>query len=61
MGHPARVAVVRAAEDRHKGLYFIGNHLEGIGVKDCARAGLDVATRVIDAQSSEAQHPPTQP
>ena len=31
--------MVRAAEDRHDGLYFIGNHLEGIGVKDCARRG----------------------
>ena len=61
VGHPARVAVVRAAEDRHDGLYFIGNHLEGIGVKDCARAGLDVATRIIDTQPSETQYPPTQP
>ncbi len=50
VGHPARVATIRAAERRHPGLYFIGNHLEGIGVKDCARAGLDVTAKVLASQ-----------
>ena len=31
--------------DRH-GLVFTGNHLDGIGVKDCARAGEAVARRL---------------
>jgi oxygen-dependent protoporphyrinogen oxidase len=52
VGHPARVATIRAAESRHPGLFFIGNHLEGIGVKDCARAGLDVTAKIL------AAHPP---
>lgn len=37
LGHPGRVARARAAEERHPGLFLTGNHLQGIGVKDCAR------------------------
>ncbi|HCH64952.1 MAG TPA: protoporphyrinogen oxidase [Deltaproteobacteria bacterium] len=58
VGHPARVATVRAAETRHPGLYFIGNHLEGIGVKDCARAGLEVATKITARHPSDPLSPP---
>lgn len=47
-GHRARVARVRAAQARHRGLVFAGNHLEGIGVKDCARAG-EAAADAVDA------------
>jgi len=46
VGHPARVAQVRAAEKRHPGLFFVGNHLDGVGVKDCARAGKAVVDRI---------------
>ena len=45
-GHTGRVARVRAAQDRHPGLWFVGNHLEGIGVKDCARAAEAAAAQV---------------
>lgn len=45
-GHLGRVAVVRAAEARRPGLVMVGNHLEGIGVKDCARNGEEAAARV---------------
>jgi len=58
MGHPGRVASVRAAQSRLPGLYFTGNHLEGVGVKDCAAA----AERVAEAVSArlEAQRPQTE-
>ena len=46
-GHLTRVAAVRAAQARHAGLYFIGNHLQGIGVTDCAREGEKVARQVL--------------
>ena len=45
-GHGQRVATVRAAERAFPGLFFAGNHLEGIGVKDCAREGEKAAGRV---------------
>ncbi|MEL6347232.1 MAG: FAD-dependent oxidoreductase, partial [Myxococcota bacterium] len=38
-GHRSRVRAVRAAQSKHPGLFFTGNHLDGIGVKDCARDG----------------------
>ena len=37
-------------------LFFIGNHLEGIGVKDCARAGLDVTEKVLAAPPLHPTH-----
>jgi len=46
LGHHERVATCRAAESRHPGLFLIGNHLDGIAVKDCIRAGEDTAARV---------------
>lgn len=54
VGHPARVATVRAAETRHPGLHFVGNHLEGVGVKDCARAGEGVRDRIQAATATQA-------
>ena len=45
-GHLQRVAAVRAAQARHPGLYCVGNHLQGIGVKDCAREAARVADQV---------------
>ena len=45
VGHLEGVAVVRAAQGRHPGL-LRGNHLQGIGVKDCARAGEEAAAAV---------------
>ncbi|MCB9766337.1 MAG: protoporphyrinogen oxidase [Alphaproteobacteria bacterium] len=46
LGHPGRVREVRAAEARHGGLCFVGNHLRGVGVKDCAKAAEEAAHRV---------------
>jgi protoporphyrinogen oxidase len=40
------VAAVLGAEQRLQGLFCTGNHLQGIGVKDCARQGEAVAERV---------------
>ena len=43
-GHLARVSAVHASE--RPDLFFTGSHLEGVGVKDCARAGETVAARI---------------
>jgi len=45
-GHPARISTVSAASDRFGGLFFVGNHLQGIGVKDCVATGERVAANV---------------
>ena len=55
VGHRRRVSAVRAAQSRHTGLIFAGNHLQGIGVKDCARAGEDAAAEVCAALGIEAE------
>jgi oxygen-dependent protoporphyrinogen oxidase len=47
LGHPARVASVRAAQAKLPGLFFTGNHLDGIGVKDCAAAAERTADGVL--------------
>jgi len=46
VGHPTRVAQVRAAEQRQPNLHFIGNHLDGVGVKDCARSAAQLVARI---------------
>ena len=46
LGHPNRVAAVKAAQTRFHGLFFVGNHLEGIGVKDCAAKAETTATDI---------------
>jgi oxygen-dependent protoporphyrinogen oxidase len=46
-GHTSRLATLRAAQTRHGGLFFAGNHTGGIGVKDCARAGEDLAEKIL--------------
>lgn len=45
-GHLHRVAVARQAQARHPGLYLVGNHLDGPGVRDCARTSHLVAQQV---------------
>ncbi len=45
-GHPSRVAAISAASDRFGGLFFAGNHLKGIGVKDCVATGERIASDV---------------
>jgi oxygen-dependent protoporphyrinogen oxidase len=47
-GHMTRVRAVRSAQSKHGGLFFTGNHLEGIGVKDCARNGEKAAQAVTN-------------
>ncbi len=46
-GHAQRVLEIRAAE--RPDLFFGGSHLEGVGVKDCVRAGEAVADRILAA------------
>ena len=56
LGHPGRVASVRAAQAKLPGLFLTGNHLEGIGVKDCAAA----AERIAEAIVSQLEARPAQ-
>jgi len=53
LGHPSRVASIRAAQGRLPGLYFTGNHLDGVGVKDCAASGERIAQAIIARLESE--------
>ena len=46
VGHPARVNAIANAQDRYGGLFFAGNHLSGIGVKDCVATGERIAADV---------------
>jgi len=55
LGHPGRVASIRAAQARLPGLFFTGNHLEGIGVKDCAASGERAANAVQAQLESQRQ------
>jgi oxygen-dependent protoporphyrinogen oxidase len=64
VGHTTRTAVVDAAEAKFPGLFFAGNHLNGIGVKDCAGTGHRIAQNVqgwleitasIELETTEAQ------
>jgi protoporphyrinogen/coproporphyrinogen III oxidase len=45
--HHRRVLRVRAAQVRHPGLVFTGNHLDGVAVKDCARAAEAATASVL--------------
>jgi len=57
VGHPARVSAVKAAQSRFSGLFFVGNHLQGIGVKDCVataeRTAKDIQNFLEITQSTE--------
>jgi len=46
LGHTTRTATVNAAEAKFPGLFFAGNHLDGIGVKDCVGTGHRIAQNV---------------
>ena len=46
LGHRQRVAGIRAREAALSGLFLVGNHLEGVAVKDCVRNGEAAAARV---------------
>jgi protoporphyrinogen/coproporphyrinogen III oxidase len=45
-GHHRRQLAVQAAQNRHPGLYFVGNHLFGVAVKDCIRNAEAAALRI---------------
>ena len=46
LGHPARLRAIRERQEAHPGLFLVGNHLQGIGIKDCAREGRSTANQV---------------
>jgi oxygen-dependent protoporphyrinogen oxidase len=61
VGHPGRVAASRAAEKRHPGLFFTGNHLDGIGIKDCVagaeRAAHDARAMLFALEATDPEIP----
>ena len=44
--HMTRQLAIRALQERHPGLYIGGNHIGGIGVKDCIRNAFVLAQQV---------------
>lgn len=44
--HMRRQLAIRALQARHPGLYLAGNHIGGIGVKDCIRNGYELAQQI---------------
>ena len=53
VGHAKKQHDIRLQVQKHKGLHLIGNHLFGVGVKDCIRNGTKVA-RTIQATIDKA-------
>jgi oxygen-dependent protoporphyrinogen oxidase len=53
VGHPARLAKVRAAAERHPGLYLSGAAFEGVGIPDCVRQANAVAKRIGESRLAE--------
>lgn len=45
-GHLRRVALARKAQARHPGLFLVGSHLDGPGVRDCAKTAAEAAAQV---------------
>lgn len=52
-GHIDRIATIQQAQQRHHGLWFAGNHIGGVGVKDCVRQGEHIAQSVLHWLSSK--------
>ncbi|MXW13777.1 MAG: DUF3416 domain-containing protein [Rhodothermaceae bacterium] len=48
LGHVGRIKKIREITSSHSGLYLAGNYLDGVGIPDCIRNGMRVATRVIN-------------
>jgi oxygen-dependent protoporphyrinogen oxidase len=49
VGHAQRQEKITERIKKHNGLQLIGNHLYGIGVKDCIRNGKRAADQILDA------------
>ena len=56
-GHTGRIRDVRRGEARHPGLFFAGNHLEGVAVKDTVRVSREVAQRVVRCLAERSLDP----
>ena len=53
VGHAQKQEKIRSMSNKHRGLYLIGNHLFGVGVKDCIRNGTSVARAIQTATDKE--------
>lgn len=49
LGHPDRVAALRDAEARHRGLVLCGNAYEGVSLNESVRAANEAAVKVLAA------------
>lgn len=52
IGHPARLARVRALAARHPGLQLAGAGFEGVGIPGCVRQAEEAAAHVVGERSS---------
>jgi oxygen-dependent protoporphyrinogen oxidase len=50
LGHPARLQKIRAATERHAGLYLCGAAFEGVGIPDCVKQANAVAKRIAEGR-----------
>lgn len=48
MGHLERIAIIRAREQDHPGLFLAGASYSGVGVPDCVTAGQNAAQRALE-------------
>ena len=48
VGHPARLARIRAAAARHPGLHLAGAAFDGVGLPDCVRQANEAARRIAE-------------
>jgi oxygen-dependent protoporphyrinogen oxidase len=49
VGHNKRQHTIQTLLKKHEGLQLIGNHLFGVGVKDCIRNGKHAAEQITNA------------
>lgn len=56
-GHLGRLRDIHRGEARHSGLFFAGNHLEGVAVKDTVRVSRGVADRVARCLAEHSLDP----
>lgn len=52
LGHLTRVAAIRESLHHIRGLYLAGPGYDGVGIPDCVRGALDLATTIADGSST---------
>ena len=53
IGHSKKQDEITELVSKHEGLHLIGNHLYGVGVKDCIRNGTNTARRICAVKDKD--------